>query len=437
MVRFGIVLLLVSAGCLGPISHPSSTRSGTSGDTIIRIAGEPERTGELIIERTIGLVDGSPEYTFAGIADVAVGEDSAIYVLVGRTVEVREYDARGTFVRRIGRRGRERGEFEDPTAIASMPDGRLLVADAGLARIQVYSRTGQPLEEWPGDRRMERPLVVGSDGTIYLRLGGFGPWALSDAGEMSLRETEGSPIATLYPTHGSLLPIRPSVVVRLRSDGTPRDTVPAPPLVDLASYFEPPAIRPQSVPDRIYVGLLYSPVSWWTVTPNGSFVSGRTDRYAIDVQDFPSVSGGRARGESVIRIQRNVRMIPLLDGERRTIQQTIDGMIGRGVREFHGVSGAPTHKPAYRTVFPSHDGRLWVALHVPSTESRIGTRGDSLRWREEAAVYDIFEAGGRYVGQVSGPAGTRIRAINGDRVIAIAKGSMNADVVTISRVRWK
>jgi hypothetical protein len=60
-----------------------------------------------------------------------------------------------------------------------------------------------------------------------------------------------------------------------------------------------------------------------------------------------------------------------------------------------------------------------------------------VQWREETRLFDVFDPDGAYVGQVRGPSGGRIMAIDGDRVVGVFADSLGVDVIKIFRVRWE
>ena len=361
---------------------------------------------------------------FAAIGDVAMGADGSVYVLDRKAVEVREFDAEGTFVRRIGGRGQGPGEFIGPLMLAAAPDGRLLVADRALGRIEVFSRSGAHLATWSGLQRMEAPLVVGQDGTVYYRQ--RGRVRFSEAS----KESGGGALRYVASDSG----IRPPSTIRLRSDGSVIDTVPALDLPDLDSYIE----LPGNPPRRIYAGLVYHPYAWWLWTPQGTMLSGISDRYAIDIhRPAPGTASWSSR-DSTIRLERDIPRVALRPEEQVVIQKRIDKPepMTPGAR-WQPQRTAPVEKPVYHRVFAALDGRIWVALHVPSTERRISQPRESVQWLEETRLLDIFEPDGRYVGQVRGPAGGQIMAIDGDRVASVVTDSLGVEMVRIFRVSWK
>ncbi len=71
-------------------------------------------TDSIVLQRVgrIGQLDDAPEYAFGEVFSVIARDDNSIYVCDRNDTSIREYDARGTFVRAIGRRGAGPGEYQ-------------------------------------------------------------------------------------------------------------------------------------------------------------------------------------------------------------------------------------------------------------------------------------------------------------------------------------
>jgi len=80
---------------------------------------------------------------------------------------------------RLGARGQENGKFNIPLAATVAPDGSLLVADSGNARIQAFDATGKFKFSFGGFGaelgRFSRPRAIATDldGNIYVADAGF------------------------------------------------------------------------------------------------------------------------------------------------------------------------------------------------------------------------------------------------------------------------
>ena len=88
--------------------------------------------------------------------DVAA-HDGRIAVVDGGHHRVVVFDSAGQVRASVGRPGKGAGEFEAPVGIGIDPSGRLLVADRGNRRIQIYSPEGRFIRQFAVP---ERPIDV-------------------------------------------------------------------------------------------------------------------------------------------------------------------------------------------------------------------------------------------------------------------------------------
>lgn len=83
-------------------------------------------------------------------------------------------DSKGSFVKSIGRRGTEEGQFQYPNALAITEDQKLYVSDSNNGRIQIFDKDGEFLYKINGNQgkngrlSLPRGIVVTSDGTILV-----------------------------------------------------------------------------------------------------------------------------------------------------------------------------------------------------------------------------------------------------------------------------
>lgn len=81
--------------------------------------------------------------------DMAIAPNGDVFVADGYgNARVVQFNAAGKFVKTWGKLGSAPGEFSIPHAIVMDSQGRLYVADRNNARVQVFDREGQLLNEW-------------------------------------------------------------------------------------------------------------------------------------------------------------------------------------------------------------------------------------------------------------------------------------------------
>lgn len=88
--------------------------------------------------------------------------------------QIEVFDPDGRHLRTIGKRGEGPGEFNFPSSVVVAPDGRLFVADTGNFRVQVFSPDGDfvtmfgSVGEAPGQFGKPKGLAFDSFGNLYV-----------------------------------------------------------------------------------------------------------------------------------------------------------------------------------------------------------------------------------------------------------------------------
>jgi hypothetical protein len=388
--------------------------SGQRSDTIVKTAGPPRyrAVATVVPELRIGMVDGPPEYLFGAPFGVLLQKDGSIVVIdyaggnsIGAAT-VRRYDRNGKFIRNIGRNGEGPGEYRGPTGLAELTDGKLAISDPGLRRITTYSATGDVVSTWSTASysypvRGVDHLRAGPDGTVYMRY--------------SDRVDRNSP-----PLLG---------VVRFNANGTVRDTLRPPTLPS----FDPPRLSVAASPTyTVSRGVPFWPSGIWTFSPQGHFITAITNRYAIDINQ-----DGR-----VTSIRRVVPPVTLSDREREEQREYVRDYL-RFYGPFNGsVPEVPRTKPYFKFLSVFEDGRIWAALSTPSEryeppeQLNGGKPMPPLRWREPN-LFDVFEADGTYVGQVSVPYDVVLRTVRGDVAWGYVRGDEDVPLIVRYRITWQ
>jgi hypothetical protein len=405
--------LAAGIGCSAPDpagSSPEMVRD-TVGDTIVvrTLSGSVWGPGaRLEPEVSIGTLEGEPEYLFGQIISLAVGQDGTLYVVDGQVPDLRAYSPDGKYLRTIGRPGEGPGEIKRPDGgLQVLSDGRLVVRDPGNARLQVYSPDGEPLATWPhrGGLQTSSPMPVDQLDNVY-------PLILIDA-EADIREWR-------------------TALVRVSPDGVPGDTLRIP-----DSDFEPAAIeaRVESGGDVSVArnGVPFSPTESWLFHPNGYFVHGISNRYALTL----------LKADAPLRIERNADPIPVAAGERAEEEEWATRQMRQMDPSWRWNGPAiPETKPPYRALFAARDGRIWVQVSRPGVEvgdpayDPSDPRSMPDAWREPTA-FDVFDEDGTYLGAVSAPDGFATHptpVFDGDRVWAVSRDDLDVQRVVRFRI---
>jgi hypothetical protein len=398
-------------------------------DTIVKFAGAPRyrELASVVEELSMGVVDGPPEYTFAAIKDIAIGQNGSMLILEGSIFasrSLRLYDAHGRFIRNVGRRGRGPGEWERPSAVAVMPDGKFLLLDPLNHRITVYSAAGDYTGTW-------------GIPYFHVTIGGNGVMRVDANGIIAIRATVPPPST-----------IAAKAIVRVRPGGEVIDTLAEPALPDVRKRVTSTSWRGNARLTTV-LSVPYSPRPFWQWSPLGYFVSGVTDRYAIDMR-LPRRHPGDGdkpptwrEGEPVLSIRATYSPLEISPAERADQRASKERTLRNiGGEQSGPLPEIPRFKPFFRDVYVGDDGRIWIMVHTPSErysppEQRTRS-GDVIRqigWREPDTM-DVFEPDGTYLGRVQLPNDLYLRAFRGDQIWGFVLGEFDVPIVKRYRVNW-
>ena len=272
--------LLVLAAVTACVLAACDTASGSSsagqhvvvqmiGDTtVVRTLSGSVWEGEatLVPEISIGELDGPEELLFGWVRSIAVDADHNVYAFDDQAQEVRVFDSAGQYVETLGGRGEGPGEFSRAEAIATLPDGRLVVRDPGNSGLEVFVPGTSETERWRydvGNLFSLRPLHTDASGRTYLHTRD-----LSRDG---------------FAMH----------VIVFGPDGAQIDTLPEP-----STTYEPPEVTAEMGPSSVSYYVPFSPELHWTVHPGGHFLSGLSTDYRIDPRPRRRRTPDRARRRS-------------------------------------------------------------------------------------------------------------------------------------------
>jgi len=102
---------------------------------------------QFMVDLSIGVEEGDEKYMFISPADIDSDRSGKIFVLDSHDDVVKEYDARGVFLRQFGRQGQGPGEFQTPSCLRVSDQDEIYVRDYN--RIEVFSTRGDYLKTLP------------------------------------------------------------------------------------------------------------------------------------------------------------------------------------------------------------------------------------------------------------------------------------------------
>jgi len=108
--------------------------------------------GELLMSIGTAGVAGQDKYVFTNPNDVAVAPNGDIFVADGHRPgtnnRIVKYNSKGVYIMEFGSAGAERGEFNEPHALAINSEGKLFVGDRHNSRVQIFDLEGNHIDQW-------------------------------------------------------------------------------------------------------------------------------------------------------------------------------------------------------------------------------------------------------------------------------------------------
>lgn len=343
----------------------------TLGDTITITTMSGDGWGEatLVEELRIGKAEGTEAETFGRVTALAVAPRGDIYAYDEQSNAIRRFGADGADLGRVGRDGSGPGEYLRVAGMTVLDDGRLVAHDFGNRRFNLYAPDGSFRTSWqlPTDVAERRPLYQ-AGGRVFLY-----DWVRVDNG------TD-----------------RVALLMRLDSVGQATDTLTIP-----ASGYEPPFLRVTVGTMRTGAAVPFTAEEDWTLASSGLLVMMHADRYAIDI---------RQPNGMVRRLARETDVVPVSAAERTVEEARITARLRRIVPTW-SWSGPriPESKPPISWIHAGEGDRIWVRVAQPGHVLPEADRHPTLRSHvAEPVVFDVFEADGRFLGQVRAPASLQL-----------------------------
>ncbi|MGD8536662.1 MAG: 6-bladed beta-propeller [Candidatus Aminicenantes bacterium] len=155
-----LFVLIILVSCQKQKTEWKGTIEEVDGVTIVKNPKEPmysENVVSLKEELSIGEAEGSEEYMFSQIRNIAVDDEENIYVLDSKEFHIKIFDKDGEYLRTFSKKGQGPGELNFPSSVLITPLNEIMVADRRVlhffslqgefikslsaARIQFFGRT--------------------------------------------------------------------------------------------------------------------------------------------------------------------------------------------------------------------------------------------------------------------------------------------------------
>jgi len=397
----GIVTLIlaacISCGRDARTAIPSSIVKDSAGITVVDnyVAAWTEETAWRRSESPvvqIGAVSGDdPAVLFGAIGSLTRLSDGRIVVIESQTSEIRWFDSGGRHLMTRGGRGGGPGRFNSASQIIRLPGDSVLVED----RPSVDHVYFGPDMKYIREERLDRA-----------RFEGLGPWdacvgsSLADRSFIACRPTEQEPSALrpgLFRSYSKLVRVAWELDAvyelgvlggieqwRIEATGQScRQRIPSPVCIraTLHPFYSVGHYSVGGTPPRIAIVL--NPayvVEIWTL-------DGRLDRLVRR-------QGARRRPTAAERDEADAQVSRWARGD--------DVLLNRFLAEME----VPDSIPAVYDLTVGSEGDLWI-LREGTLES------------QPDALYDIFDAGGRFLGEMKFPRQFRVAEVGADYVLGV------------------
>lgn len=378
----------------------------------------------------IGAEDGEDWELLSRVSGVAFDARDNLYVLDGGNNRVLVFDARGKFIRQIGKKGSGPGELMSPVGLALTKDGYVAVTDLGRPGVSLFKSDGAfvkniMLGDSLGFPALQNGTLAHPGGGVAIRSGGGRMPALRTAGPGQLGGPTGPREAPFiwFPVDGAAKKLYsvtlPSITPKVTDGGGAGQR-------RFSVRMSPPAFQPPVL---------------WGLMPNGSMAVADETGYRVKFVSNGKVTRVVERPFAPRKVterdkdrMRELRRKNMKSGAGMMIATRTSGSGGSSSSIATG-SGAPRISdadidqqiremtfeetiPLLQKMYVDPKGRLWIER----TGREVGADGP----------IDILDATARYIGTIHGKMPAAVSPSG--RAAYIEKDDMEVERVVVRKL---
>jgi hypothetical protein len=350
----------------------------------------------------IGEAEGNPDYLFGRIAGICVDTGGRIYVVDEAASSARVYSPDGVFLDAFGQMGSGPEDLGNALGPCLMEAGdTLAIPDLQNYRVSRFDTNGSSVPGTPFDIRRGIPVR----------------WEMTGDGRLAVQ-------LRFLGFMGEAAPGTPDAVVLWNTDGSVSDTLLQFPAGTAISMSE----------DGPHFNLLAAdPV--WTLTAEAGIAYGFSSDYRIAFYD--------STGATVRIINKPTETVPVTTADERIFMDALQHVFPQSLfRQFERNIQLADHYPAFFRFQFGPQESLWVQQVSHPSELSEEER-DDLSYRAHnpevflanprlalgAPDWDVFDAQGRFLGEVTLPKRFELVRFVGDVAYGVWRDEMDVEYV--------
>ncbi len=394
-MRLMALIAVAATGCAEPGGGPRFAVRDSAGIEIVESRASSDASTTWRVDEVplleIGLEDGPPEYQFSGVEGALRLPDGHVVVADAGSREIRFFDADGRFLSASGRRGDAPGEYREIIGLGYGPGDSIWIFDYGKRRFTVLTADGEVARTLTLDPTLANVAAVGrlEDGSFVVRE--F--WSAGGRGAAAIRLGLGRD---------------PAAVARYARDGARMDTI---------GLFLGREVYIYTEDGR---GVMSTPLF-------AHITSAAVHADDVFIGDQKKFEVGVYTADGTLR-----RIIRLADVDLRVTRDDIERAIEQrlasvpeeqrvGMRAQLDAMDVPATRPAYGCLLVDSQGALWVGDYAPYPE-------DPVIWR-------VFDTRGRFVTTVQMPERSRVFDVGADWILGVVRDDFDVERIHLYQLR--